>query len=402
MMPYMSSSNYAAYPQPAQMNMYNQSEAFLEDMSKQLVDASSVLRRRHSRGSAASQRTPGSAMRIVKPSSASNSPRSMTQARRRTVVTDDVNFVASQQPIHVTSAMVDPQAYFYPPQQQYAHTRDIGNTSRPARPVSWHPSSTLAVPNQFALSMSTQFQMQAYGTPAMASAIDPESFPCLQSMTFSPAAYSSQTSPSTSFSPYSGAFDTHTASQFYSPNPWAVSPSINANGIMFDKLPSPVDCPALVPTSIPSQSSEQTYQQPQMQQQAEPQNLTFVDEPENSWNTLASQGFSRCAAPPTPPDNYYSTAANPVEAPLQEDESDGEILVGMGLYDSPNKELVDITLESYRSSVAQLMGAGYKYPEPTGKGLKLEDAWEPPENMDNDDDNDDEDDDEDDAEGEDQ
>lgn len=233
----------------------------------------------------------------------------------------------------------------------------------------------------------------------MVPSVDSESYPCLQPLTLSPAAYSSQTSPSTTFSPYSGAFDTNTAGHYYSPNPWTLSPSINANGMMFDTLPSPVDCPALVPASFQSQDQVQAYQQPQVQQQMEPaQGLAYVDESAN-WGTLATQGLGRCAAPPTPPDNCFSTG-NAVQAPLEEDESDGEVLIGMGLYDAPNKELTDPTLESYRSSVAQLLGAGYKYPEPTGKGLKLEDAWEPPENVDDDDDDDE--DDEDDADGEEQ
>ena len=65
-----------------------------------------------------------------------------------------------------------------------------------------------------------------------------------------------------------------------------------------------------------------------------------------------------------------------------EDEDEGEILIGMGLYDPPDKFDTDPTLETYRNSVAGLLGAAYKYPEPTGKGLKLEDAWEPPESDD--------------------
>ncbi len=78
--------------------------------------------------------------------------------------------------------------------------------------------------------------------------------------------------------------------------------------------------------------------------------------------------------------------------PLEEDEPEGEVLIGMGLYDPPEKDTTDPTLQSYRTSVAHLLGAAYKYPEPTGKGLKLEDAWEPPEIEDDDDDDDDDDD----------
>ncbi len=47
---------------------------------------------------------------------------------------------------------------------------------------------------------------------------------------------------------------------------------------------------------------------------------------------------------------------------------------GMGLYDAPEKS----QLEYHRSAVISLLGPAGSSPEPTGKGLKLEDAWDPP------------------------
>jgi hypothetical protein len=59
------------------------------------------------------------------------------------------------------------------------------------------------------------------------------------------------------------------------------------------------------------------------------------------------------------------------------EEENGEILYGMGLYDTPEKQ-VDAQLDYHRSAISSLLGSTFTYPEQTGKGLKLEDAWEPP------------------------
>lgn len=80
-------------------------------------------------------------------------------------------------------------------------------------------------------------------------------------------------------------------------------------------------------------------------------------------------------------------------------EEEGEILYGMGLYDAPEKPLVmrdadtaQQQLGYHRYTIASLLGSYHahaypsaSYPEPTGKGLKLEDAWEPPASDDGDD-----------------
>ena len=124
------------------------------------------------------------------------------------------------------------------------------------------------------------------------------------------------------------------------------------------------------------------------------------------WSSFASHGFFPCSPPPTP-DNLPLPEQPEPKLPLEEsipyqpleeetEEEEGEILVGMGLYDPPEKSATDPTLESYRNSVTQLLGSAYKYPEPTGKGLTLEAPWDPPE-IDDEDENEEKD-----AEGEDQ
>jgi len=112
------------------------------------------------------------------------------------------------------------------------------------------------------------------------------------------------------------------------------------------------------------------------------------------WEAFRAHGFDKYAAPPTPED-YVSRPPLPMAAMKPDvsipapkvaseetmafqaldgdDESEGEILYGMGLYDEPDRDSV---ANLHRSTVLSLLGGAC--PEPTGKGLKLEDAWEPP------------------------
>lgn len=54
----------------------------------------------------------------------------------------------------------------------------------------------------------------------------------------------------------------------------------------------------------------------------------------------------------------------------------------MGLYDTPEiakSPSSNTQFDDYRAMMmSQLLGASYRRTEPTGKGLKLEDAWAPP------------------------
>lgn len=132
------------------------------------------------------------------------------------------------------------------------------------------------------------------------------------------------------------------------------------------------------------------------------------------WNNFAINGFSTTTAPPTPdnllpiqrPDgSTFEVEGAITYQPLDENEDDGEELIGMGLYDTPDKAtLCDPQLETYRTAMMhQSLDYGCRKVEvpfqPAGKGLKLEETWVPPP-PEEEDEEDDEDDDEIDAHGE--
>jgi len=126
------------------------------------------------------------------------------------------------------------------------------------------------------------------------------------------------------------------------------------------------------------------------------------------WNNFAAHGFDNATAPPTPEDFLPIQHPNPsFEAeesipyhPLESPDPAGEQLIGMGLYDTPEKSaLSDPQLDSYRAAMmTQMLGSAYRKYESTGKGLKLEETWNPPPSDDEGDD-DGEGEDDDDAEG---
>ncbi|CAI4210229.1 unnamed protein product [Parascedosporium putredinis] len=98
---------------------------------------------------------------------------------------------------------------------------------------------------------------------------------------------------------------------------------------------------------------------------------------------------------PRPVQHIKTALSSEVATPyqqLQESEDEGEILVGMGLYDAPEKCEADPGLNNYRSTLSSLLGGGApKLNESPGKGLKLEETWQPPETDDEDEDDEDED-----------
>lgn len=102
------------------------------------------------------------------------------------------------------------------------------------------------------------------------------------------------------------------------------------------------------------------------------------------WNSYIMNGVAS-TTPPTPESFVHSQQAQPAVtedsanySPLEDNEEEGEILVGMGLYDTPEKYEEDPQLNNYRSTVTSLLGSTFRPKEPTGKGLTLELAWEPP------------------------
>lgn len=106
--------------------------------------------------------------------------------------------------------------------------------------------------------------------------------------------------------------------------------------------------------------------------------------PNTEWQNYIMQGMN-ATTPPTPDSVLQPEStlpAIPQESPafqtLDEPEDDGEVLVGMGLYDAPEKLHEDPQLDNYRSTVCSLLGSRFRPSEPQGKGLKLEETWAPP------------------------
>ena len=124
------------------------------------------------------------------------------------------------------------------------------------------------------------------------------------------------------------------------------------------------------------------------------------------WNSFAVNGFDNSSTAPPTPENFLPIQHPEPTFPAEEsipyhplsDSDDGEELIGMGLYDTPEPAKTlssDPQLDNYRSlMMSHLLGVGRRV-EPTGKGLKLEETWNPPPS-----DDEEEDDDEQDGEGE--
>lgn len=342
---------------------HNIVEMILDDVSKQMGNSTSVRLSKGSNGQKA-----GSSMRVIKPSSASNSPRSsMGLGRRRTVMNDGAyrrRLVMMDQNLLAAGAFVSDDGPQVPLQ------------TRPSRPVSWHPASHL----------SSQQSFQSYNTPA------PEINPHYQTYNnpCTPSIYPGYASPESTFSPLSMPGTGYGQEEYYQ-HPQSSMPT--------------------------SQLVTQQYFAPQTFENTPPQSIINTDSSMYShfdWNNFATNGFENSTAPPTP-ENFlpiqHSEPAFPPEDSipyhsLEDNESDdGEELIGMGLYDTPEISkfpAADPQLDNYRTfMMTSLLGSGYippRRPEPMGKGLKLEETWTPPDDEDEDDDQ--EDDDEQDGEGE--
>lgn len=301
-------------------------------------------------------------MRVSKPTSANNSPRSSgVMARRKTLMNDGSAQRRRQQVLEQTSLLFGTE---HPQLQQQP---------RSSRPVSWHPNTHAQLQPQmqqpvYPVSTANMYthQQDVYA-----------SYPHLSPMM---ASHSCNTSPS-AFSPLA-------------------LPMQNVDNVPY--LPTNEDVLAQVPAvySIPaSQSVQETFPTDDVAVES----LTYTNGWD--WNTFIMHGFNS-TSPPTPeafPAAELSQPAVPEESipyqALEEStEEEGEILVGMGLYDAPEKYEEDPQLNNYRSTVSSLLGSTFRSYEPKGKGLKLEETWEPPksddEEEDEDDDNDDEDEDE--------
>lgn len=362
-------------------------DTMLNEISRQLVGNT----KRYSRGSSGQQRVP-TAMRISKPGSASNSPRSSTlQSRRRTLIGD--GFQGRLISPAVESTYLPTPASEIPSEPLYERN------CRPARPVSWHPSPHYHTQQPL-------YPQQVGSTPACPYPTygEVDILASLQHLPPTPAIYSGYASPTESFSPLSLPYSSFSSQPVYSP------PS----------QPAPVQ-------------QEQQEQQEEQQAPAAFRSSPCVDYspaaavPELAYlpasrltdDSLTWESYPPCnslldqhTAPPTPEDFACSITSNDAAAPVAEtriqkeaayqtvivddsgdDESEGEILYGMGLYDAPDhgKGVTDGDGSSlgmlHRSAIFSLLSSrdadrarAEDDCSDTGKGLglKLEDAWEPP------------------------
>lgn len=323
-------------------------DALLEDLSRQM---SMSVNRRCSRGSNGA--LAGNVMRVSKPSSANNSPRNnIMQQRRRTMMNDPVYMQKAQQMLE--------QPYLPTPGPEVYGNNYYEPVKRAARPVSWHPSTQFPQAQQLPV-MSTQ--MSQYPFPNFS---DYDFYAQSVQVPPTPAAYSAYSSPGSAFSPLQlPSYTTYELPQTYASPCWNVSAAP-----MAPSMPSMTDvqqAPAFFPTAH-TPASLPGYVEPSFSPA--------------SWANLPSSGYSHnVSAPPTPEDLPKAQQPEPVvvkheSVPESQDgeEDEGDVLIGLGLYDPPEK--------------LGLLGASF---EPTGKGLKLEDAWEPPVTDDDDDDEEEED-----------
>ncbi|KAH8599861.1 hypothetical protein B0O99DRAFT_668534 [Bisporella sp. PMI_857] len=322
-----------------------------------LLDEAAFNLKRYSRCSGG-QRTerPGGSMRISKPNSTSNSPRaSMGLGRRKTVMSDRRRITSDQ----VLDALVSNDGIHHP--------------AKSSRPVSWHPS--------------THFQpQQQYYQPNPISNLND-----FQMLDFppTPIIYSGYGSPSSTFSPLSMPFTG------YEQQP------------QFATAFSTTDCNNMAPQMMETQHIPQYLATPIEN------NGSFMLS-HHDWANFVANDCQSSTAPPTPenflpiqhPDPTFPEEEAIPYHPLSEatEEEEGEVLRGLGLYDAPDvlKSVPsDPHLNNYRSSVmSQLMGSAYRI-ESSGKGLKLEETWNPPASDDEEEEEEEEDDQED-GEGEDE
>lgn len=318
------------------------SEPTFDELSRQFAMSDSM--RRISRGSTG-QRTPG-AMRIVKPSSASNSPQAM-MARRRTMMNDNTIARRRQQALD--------QAVMQQMQECAAYSTPEDPIKRSNRPVSWHPSSQIEQPHMHIPMPQPDFSQ--YVMPAPMPYHQTDIYAGYQNLPPTPMAYSGQTSPMTSMSPLClpyTACQQQATPAYISQETWNSTPQFMPN-YMANESPETEPFPSF---------SQESY----------------------NWDSYATQGYNVCTAPPTP-DEFQAAqqpqlAVQPEESipyqPLEEpeeEEEEGEILVGMGLYDPPTKTDTDPGLDNYRTTTSQLLTSTYRA---KGQGWKLEEAWEPP------------------------
>lgn len=328
----------------------------LDKLTHQLAAVRHQNRQGSTRGTSTQHH--GGAMRVVKPRSAHNSPGSSgPQGTRRAVRNDSQYRSSTYQPFD---------------ESMFPASQDLKRDARQSdRPFSWHPPSqfVLQPESQLLLPPQAQYPMSTSQYPPYSYA-EADYLMSNRQLPPTPAVYSGYTSPTAAFSPLSlptTGFEPQTL-QYFPQASWATMPELSP--------PAPAPAPmvdGLDRRSTGTGSDEYI--------EAAPSSAA------DAWNTFVSRGFPSGTAPPTPEDFARAPQVEPrlqsdesiPYQPLEEDDDDenGEILYGMGLYDTPEKP-VDAHIQYHRSAISSLLGSSFACPEPTGKGLKLEDAWEPP------------------------
>jgi len=236
-----------------------------------------------------------------------------------------------------------------------------------ARPVSWHPTSHLAPQPAYQAAhlvptpeLSNQFQ--TYDLPP------------------TPAVYSGYTSPDSTFSPLSMPYSGYEQGEQHHPYQMQAA-SLQTNTDYNTLETSSLSHPNFVPQSTSNMNSSM---------------YSHFD-----WNNFAVNGFENSSTAPPTPESFLPIQHPEPTFPAEEsipyhplsDSDDGEELIGMGLYDTPEPTKTlssDPQLDNYRTlMMSHLLGAGRRV-EPTGKGLKLEETWNPPPSDDEEEDDDDE------------
>ncbi|KAG5920172.1 hypothetical protein E4U42_006280 [Claviceps africana] len=328
------------------------------------------------------QRAGTSTMRVSKPNSTNGSPRGSSMlSRRRSMMGNDV---------------------WTPQRQQQVLDHVSARPRQASRPVSWHPSTH--VQHQYQPQYQPQSQQhQQHHLEHPQVVLHQPSSQHQQYLRQQQAAYAA---PTPSF--YGGDYtELYAGLPHFSPTMTSYSNDTSPCSTFspLPTLPASNQGPCTqTPAWDASNKSDSVYNCGQTWGVTDPDSLRDQVDTRSSgpsgldWNSFIMQGFNS-TTPPTP--ETFSHARQPPVIPepyepLDEPEEEGEILFGMGLYDAPDKVCQDPQLNHYRSTVSSLLGAA-----PKGKGLKLEETWEPPTktgvdaDADDDDDEDDDDDDED-------
>ncbi|MCJ1247359.1 hypothetical protein MMC30_004573 [Trapelia coarctata] len=304
-------------------------------LARQISNSSSTFRQR--------------ASRILKPSSVGNSPGSLQ--RRRTVTSHTASQRRSE--LYHQGLQQAQQGI----EQQNGHQSWSMSKVRPAsnaRPVSWHPSSMgLNRPAHRTSTHETSRQsMAAYQTMAVNGLPTPMTQPDLNNDL-----------------PVDPFFSLDNSNIPYQ-QPAMAQQAYTSAGLSLDTTYQscfPLGHAALPQyTTVPASSDYSTYS---------PMNFAT-----QSWAESLS-AFPSYTAPPTPdylpmqhPADIWQgveTTEKPALAKSQSKE-----LVGMGLYDTPDR--TSFSLDSLADSRTGRPGA-YPHHESLGKGLKLEETWQPPE-----------------------